>query len=221
MNVTQKESVAPSTFATSAATMEDAAREWVGRFAGIVTMASFVGSLSMSWRVWRSGSTFGVAFLPLAAAAICLHAWVIYGRATGDPNVMWVNTCGLVFMLVNVFVHRLYSRDQWPGMALLATLVAMEVASPAMSVAWLGNLAFVATVACNVAPVARIRTVPLPEIAAWTLSACGLWAAYGALGRDVPLFASNLVGTVVAAIELGVAAWRRCRGDVDVPAQMV
>ncbi|XP_075527196.1 uncharacterized protein LOC142559490 [Dermacentor variabilis] len=221
MNITSNESVAPTAFATSAATMEDAAREWVGRVAGIVTMASFVGSLSMSWRVWHSGNTIGVAFSPLAAAAICLHAWILYGRATGDPNVVWVNTCGLVLMLVNAFVHRLYSRDRGPGVALLATLAAMQIASPAMSVTWLGNLAFVTTVACNAAPVARIRTVPLPEIAAWTLSACGLWTAYGALARDAPLFASNLVGTVFAAVELGVAAWRRCRGDVDVPSQVV
>lgn len=215
------ETVALGALTTRAVAVEDAAREWVGRVAGIVTLASFVGSLSMSWRVWRARNSMGVAFSPLAAAIICLHAWLLYGRAAGDPNVVWVNACGLILMLVNALVHRLYSRDNGPGLALLTTLAALQLVSPVLTVVWLGNVAFVCTLACNAAPIARIRTVPLPEIAAWTLCACGLWTAYGVLARDMPLFASNLIGAVFAAVELTVAMWRRCRRDVDLLALMV
>ncbi|KAH6941888.1 hypothetical protein HPB50_023697 [Hyalomma asiaticum] len=187
----------------------EATREWIGTVAGVVTLASFVGGLSLARRVRRAGTSTGVAFAPVAAAVVCCHSWLLYGRAAQEFAVVWVNACGLPLMLVNAAVHRAYAKDSGPGWALLAALGALQLAAPMMSVVWLGRVASLYTVACNAAPVSRIRTGPLPELAAWALAACGLWSAYGALGGDVPLFACNLLGALVAAAELTAAALKR------------
>ncbi|KAL1469084.1 hypothetical protein MTO96_004814 [Rhipicephalus appendiculatus] len=166
----------------------EATREWVGTVAGVVTLASFVGGLSLAWRVRRAATSTGIAFAPVAAAAVCCHSWLLYGRAAKEFTVVWVNACGLPLMLINAAVHRAYARDSGPGWLLLAALSALQLTAPMMSVVWTG---------------------PLPELAAWALAACGLWSAYGALGGDVPLCASNLLGALVAAAELTAAALNR------------
>ncbi|KAH7970182.1 hypothetical protein HPB49_000763 [Dermacentor silvarum] len=187
----------------------EATREWVGTVAGVVTLASFVGGLSLAWRVRRAGTSAGVAFAPVAAGAVCCHSWLLYGRFANEPAVVWVNACGLPLVLVNAVVHRAYARDSGPGWVLLAALGALQLAAPMMTVVWLGRVASLYTVACNAAPVSRIWTGPLPELAVWALAACGLWSTYGALGGDVPLCASNLLGALVAVAELTAAALNR------------
>lgn len=190
----------------------EAARDWTGHIAGVVTLASFVGGLSLALRVYRARSSSGVAFGPLAAGALCCHSWLVYGRAARQPAVVWVNAWGLPLVLLNVGVHRAYARSAGPGWALLGALAALQLAAGALSVAWLGRIASLATVACNAAPLARLRSGPLPDLAAWALVVCGLWAAYGALAGDAPLCLCNLLGALVAAAELGAAALRRYKG---------
>ncbi|XP_077498358.1 uncharacterized protein LOC144109439 [Amblyomma americanum] len=185
------------------------AQEWVGWVAGVVTLASFVGGLSLAWRVHRRASSAGIAFAPMAAAVMCCHAWLLYGRAVLEPAVVWVNAWGLPLLLFNALVHRAYSSDWGPGWALLGALAALQVAAPMMTVSWLGRLASFYTVACNAAPLARVTSGPLPELAVWALAACGLWTAYGALAGDVLLCSSNLLGALVAVAELSAAAWYR------------
>lgn len=192
----------------------EAARDWTGHVAGVATLASFVGGLSLAARVHRARSSGGVAFGPLAAAALCCHSWLLYGRAAGQPTVVWVNAWGLPLVLLNAAVHRAYADSAGPGWALLGALAALQLADSAriLTVAWLGRIASIATVACNAAPLARLRSGPLPDLAAWALLVCGLWAAYGALAGDAPVFLCNLLGALVAAAELGVAAVRRYKG---------
>ncbi|KAL1416906.1 hypothetical protein MTO96_027401 [Rhipicephalus appendiculatus] len=73
-------------------------RDCIGGIAGFLTVSSFVGSLTMAWRVWIVGDSSGVAFLPMAATIICLHAWFHYGLAASNSDVMWASACGLVLM---------------------------------------------------------------------------------------------------------------------------
>ncbi|KAL1469083.1 hypothetical protein MTO96_004814 [Rhipicephalus appendiculatus] len=135
----------------------EATREWVGTVAGVVTLASFVGGLSLAWRVRRAATSTGIAFAPVAAAAVCCHSWLLYGRAAKEFTVVWVNACGLPLMLINAAVHRAYARDSGPGWLLLAALSALQLTAPMMSVVWLGRVASLYTVACNAAPVSRIK----------------------------------------------------------------
>ncbi|KAH7972729.1 hypothetical protein HPB52_016286 [Rhipicephalus sanguineus] len=179
-------------------------RDTIAGIAGFLTVSSFVGSLTMAWRVWTVGDSSGVAFLPMATTIICLHAWFHYGLAASNSDVTWASACGLVLMAVNAIVHRTFSYDSGPGTALVATLALMYTVLPMMSVAWLGKTALVCTLACNLAPIARILTFPLPEIGLWTVIICGLWASHGALARNVLLFVSNLVGVVVGSAEVAL-----------------
>lgn len=191
----------------------EAARDWVGHIAGVVTLASFVGGLSLALRVHRARSSSGVAFGPLAAAALCCHSWLLYGRAARQPAVVWVNAWGLPLVLLNAVVHRAYARASGPGWALLGALASLQLAGTRLlSLTWLARIASVATVACNAAPLARARSSPLPDLAAWALVVCGLWAAYGALLGDAPLCLCNLFGALAAVIELAAAAIHRYKG---------
>lgn len=182
-------------------------RARIGCIAGFLTVSSFVGNLTMAWRVWIVGDSSGVAFLPMATTILCLHAWFHYGLAASNSDVIWASACGLILMAVNVIVHRTFSYDYGPGTILSATLVLMFLVSPMIPVAWLGRTALAWTLACNVAPVARILTYPLPEIGLWTVVICGLWALYGGLGRNVLLLVSNLVGVVVGSVEVALGSW--------------
>lgn len=194
--------------------MEASARDWVGHIAGVVTLASFVGGLSLALRVHRARSSSGVSFGPLAAAALCCHAWLLYGRAARQPGVVWVNAWGLPLVLLNAAAHRAYARTSGPGWALLGALASLQLAAGTrlLSVTWLARIASVATVACNAAPLARVRSSPLPDLAAWALVVCSLWAAYGALLGDAALCLCNLLGALVAVAELAAAAIRRHKG---------
>ncbi|KAH6941896.1 hypothetical protein HPB50_023705 [Hyalomma asiaticum] len=183
----------------------EAARHRVGSIACIVTIASFVGSLSISWRIWHARSSLGVAFSPLATNIICLHAWLLCGLTSDNTNVVRVSAGGLVVTAVNATVHRMYSSCTGPGLALLAALLVMSVTSPMVTMPLLVKMASACAVACHLAPIVRVLTFPLPEIAAFTLAACGLWTAYGVLDGNVAMIVNNLVGAIVAAVELCAA----------------
>ncbi|XP_037528194.1 uncharacterized protein LOC119405428 [Rhipicephalus sanguineus] len=127
--------------------------------AGVVTIACFLGSLSMAYQMCHASNSSGIPFFPLGAAIICVNAWMLYGLAAGDSIVVRVNACSLTLMAV-------------------------------------------------LSPILRIlQKIPLPEIAAWTLATCGVWALYGILAWEVWLFLANFIGVVVAAAELILAVW--------------
>ncbi|KAL1469082.1 hypothetical protein MTO96_004813 [Rhipicephalus appendiculatus] len=65
----------------------EAYQTWVGVIADVVTCTSFLGSLSMSWRVWRHRNSSDVEFFPIAATTVCLQAWILYGIANCDSHV--------------------------------------------------------------------------------------------------------------------------------------
>ncbi|KAH7936385.1 hypothetical protein HPB52_021831 [Rhipicephalus sanguineus] len=200
----------------------EAARDWIGGIAGFATVGSLIVSLSMSWRVWRARDSSGVAFLPIAAENIRLLAFLLYGIASGDSYVTWVNVCGLAITFTNATVHCAFSDDSGPGLSLLAALVVMCIALSMMTVDWLGYLASAWAVACNLSPIARIlRMIPLPEIAACTLTTCGLWTAYAVLAGKSALVVNYMVGTLVAAVELTMAMLMWCRHSAYLPVQTV
>ncbi|KAH6941898.1 hypothetical protein HPB50_023707 [Hyalomma asiaticum] len=186
----------------------EATRQRARCIAGFMTIASFVNSLSMSWRVWYVGDSSGVAFLPMAAAITCLHSWLHYALAACDTDVAWISSCGLVLMGVNAIVHRTYSHDTWIGTYSLAAMFALTYFTSSMvTAAWLAKLALLWTLACNVAPVVRILTFPLPEIGVWTAITCALWAVYGALAGNKMLTVSNVIGVVVGCAEVATGSW--------------
>ncbi|KAH7987092.1 hypothetical protein HPB51_026556 [Rhipicephalus microplus] len=196
----------------------EACQAWIGGIADVATISSFIVSLSMSWRVFQRRNSSGVEFFPVAATTVCLQAWILYGGATGDSHVMWVNSLGFVVMIFNAVVHRTFSSRTGPGLYLAVTLVLFGTVSLASSAQWLGRIAAACAVVCNLSPVRRIKEKkPLPEIAAMTLVTCGLWTAYGALVGSWPLMASNGLGALVAAVELAayLRMWRSCVAAMD------
>ncbi|KAH7936384.1 hypothetical protein HPB52_021830 [Rhipicephalus sanguineus] len=196
----------------------EAYQTWVGGVADVATIISFVVSLSMSWRMWKDQNSSDVAFLPIATVAVCLQAWILYGSATCDSHVMWVNSLGFVLMVFNAAVHCTFSTRTWPGFALAVVLMAFRTGSLPLPAQWLGRIAFVCAACCNASPVCRIKDMkPLPEVAAMTMITCGLWTAYGALLWNWPLMASNGIGASVALVELVAVLWMRFARTADKP----
>ncbi|KAH6941892.1 hypothetical protein HPB50_023701 [Hyalomma asiaticum] len=174
---------------------------------GIVNVASFFVSLSISWRVWQARDSSVVPFFPLAADVMHLYAWLQWGLTTRRTRIASFYGVGLALMAVNVTVHRLYSSWNGPGLALLGALLVMATASSTMTVVELLKLACYCAVVCKVAAVVRILTYPLPEIAFCQLLVCGLRMLLAVMDRDVWYTAWNVSGAAIAAIEIGVALW--------------
>ncbi|KAH6945071.1 hypothetical protein HPB50_007018 [Hyalomma asiaticum] len=197
-------------------------RDWIGSFASVVTIVSFVASLSMSRRVWKARNSSGVALWPVASATICLHAWMTYGSIVGDLIMMWVNAIGFVLMGFNLAVHRRFSHTTGPGLATVAAIGLVSAVPLMMSVAWLRRMALLWTVICNLAPIQRIvLTMPLPDIAAWTMINCTLWTVHAFLQGDVALIMTNLFGAEVAFVEVVMAIWRKLCCEVNRPIETV
>ncbi|KAH7987094.1 hypothetical protein HPB51_003863 [Rhipicephalus microplus] len=189
----------------------------VSGMADVVTILTLFVSLSMAWRVWRARSSSGVEFLPVAATAVCLHAYVLYGIATCDSHITWVNSLGFALMVFNSAVHRTFSTRTGPGVALALILVVVRVASLPLSASQLGTIGVVCAALDNLTPVCRIvKKKPLPEVASATLLTCSLWETYGVLVGSGSLMASNGIGASVALVELAAALWVRCRRTVYV-----
>ncbi|KAH6941897.1 hypothetical protein HPB50_023706 [Hyalomma asiaticum] len=186
--------------------------EAVGRrvrsIAGIATVVSYFSSLSISWWVWHDGNPPVVMFLPLAANIIHLYAQLLNERGDDyDANSALVSALGLLLMGTNAAVYCTFSRVVGPGHVLVGTLYVMTTARLLGDKDTLRNVASVSAVICNVLPIVRILTVPLPLVAASTLTSCGLWVAYGVLAKKAKVIMNNTVGAVVAAVELGVPVW--------------
>ncbi|KAH6941890.1 hypothetical protein HPB50_023699 [Hyalomma asiaticum] len=183
----------------------EAARDAAALLGGVVIFVSFLVSLSISWRVRHARDSSVVAFLPLAADVVELYAWRLCGHATGNIGMASFYAFGFAIMTFNATVHRLYSSWTGPGLALIAALLVMTAASSKMTTAGLHNVARFCTMFARLAPVVRILTYPLPEIATCALVICGLRTLIAVIGGDVWDIAWHIPGTVVAAVEIGVA----------------
>ncbi|KAL1482652.1 hypothetical protein MTO96_033649 [Rhipicephalus appendiculatus] len=60
----------------------EATRDWIGDIASALTIASFVGSLSISWRIGRARSSADVAFSRLSLWASWSHSSGCFTAAT-------------------------------------------------------------------------------------------------------------------------------------------
>ncbi|KAH7969243.1 hypothetical protein HPB52_016288 [Rhipicephalus sanguineus] len=180
----------------------EATRDWIGDIASALTIASFVGSLSISWRVWRARSSAGVAFLPLAVVITCMQIWLFYGRATGETRVTLVSACGLVLTTVNATVHCIFAPDFGSELQLVVALMLMCVVPSVMGVAQLGGMAFSWSVAYNLVPIRAIPSFPRMKTGLWRITIFGLWTVYGWLAGDQPLYASNLIGFIAGIGEI-------------------
>ncbi|KAH6945072.1 hypothetical protein HPB50_007019 [Hyalomma asiaticum] len=186
--------------------MEEARRQ-VAHIAYYVTIFSYVVSLSLSWRIWRARSSQGVPFLPLGAKIVASYLWLLCGIEDGDPGMVVLNGTCLVLTTVNAAVHQVYSDSIEPGHLLIGALATITCATSSMTVMELAQVAAACTSFSDVAPVARLRTYPLVEIAACDLIVRGFWAAYAMLSGDEQTLARNIPGAALSIVELNVAIW--------------
>ncbi|KAL3208715.1 hypothetical protein MRX96_009590 [Rhipicephalus microplus] len=177
-------------------------REYVGNTASQLTIAAFVGSLSISWRIWRAGSSSGVRFLPLISIIICTLIWLRYSWITGDTRVTLASACGLILMTVNATVHRAFAPHPGPVMPLVAALLLTYMACTIMRAKELGQLAFILSVAYHLAPIPAMPILTRTEICLGKITIFGLWTLYAGLAGDQPLYASCLIGFVSGIAEV-------------------
>ncbi|KAH7956347.1 hypothetical protein HPB52_008439 [Rhipicephalus sanguineus] len=177
----------------------EATRYWVAVIPGLLTVASLIGILYV-WRFRSVRSSSGVPFLPMATAIICLYFWLLCCCAAGDTKATLASDIGITVVVINAMVRRAISHDTGPRWRLVVTLLVMYIVSPPMSLAWLWEMTFRWTVACNLAPISRILILPRPEIGLLTGTVCGLWALHAGLAGDVPQLLRNLVGTAIVAL---------------------
>uniref|UniRef100_A0A090XAZ7 Putative sugar efflux transporter for intercellular exchange n=1 Tax=Ixodes ricinus TaxID=34613 RepID=A0A090XAZ7_IXORI len=71
----------------------------------------------------RQGSSRGVPFLPLVFGCLCTFVWLLYGYATNNGTVVFVNKVGTALQLVNVAVHRAYGEIGQDSLVFWAALV--------------------------------------------------------------------------------------------------
>ncbi|KAH6946241.1 hypothetical protein HPB50_012372 [Hyalomma asiaticum] len=181
--------------------------EWAFGIAVFATIFSFFGSLTICWRVWYSRNSSGVAFWPIASTTICLLAWLIYGCTTWNYTIMNVAVPSLFLMAINTTVHRWFSHDRGPGLAVVAAIWLMCFASAFLPVAGMGPIARGSAVACSLVPIdGIILMMPLSQIAMWTFASSVLWIQYAKHVGDVTLAMSSVIGSVVAVAELVVSA---------------
>ncbi|KAH6941891.1 hypothetical protein HPB50_023700 [Hyalomma asiaticum] len=191
----------------------EAAHDAVARVGGLVSLARFFVSLSISWRIWQARDSSVVAFIPLAADVIELYAWLLCGIATRHVGMTRFYAFGLALMTFNATVHRLYSSWTGPGLALIAALLVITTASSEMTTAGLIKVTRICALLARLAPVVRILTCPLPEMAAFALVLCGLRTLLGVIDGDVWDVAWNIPGTIVAAVEVGVTLGKGPHGS--------
>ncbi|KAH6941893.1 hypothetical protein HPB50_023702 [Hyalomma asiaticum] len=179
-------------------------RVMVACAAHFALLISFSYSLTMAMKIRHARDPTGVAFLPLAANMVDLMAWLLCAYDAGAVGGMWVQSIGLATMAVNATVHRLYASLTGPGLALLAGLIGMVVASSRMTTAQLLNTATLCAMVRDLAPLVRVLEYPLPDIAAWALVVSTLRTLCGVVDGDVPEIVRNLAGVTVAAAEVYV-----------------
>ncbi|KAL1479659.1 hypothetical protein MTO96_051674 [Rhipicephalus appendiculatus] len=180
----------------------EATRDWIGAIASHLTIATFVGSLSISWRICRARSSSSVAFWPLISVIVCALIWLRYGRATGDARVALASACGLILMTVNATMHRVFAPHSGPVLPLVAALMLVYMTSSMMGAKQLGQLAFILSVAYHLAPIPAIAILPRMEISLGKIAIFGLWTVYAGLAGDDPLYASSLIGFVAGIAEV-------------------
>ncbi|KAH6946240.1 hypothetical protein HPB50_012371 [Hyalomma asiaticum] len=189
-------------------------------FVDVVTILTIVGTLATSLRIVLNRDSAGIAFWPIALAALCSYSWLIYGCAIGDGTVKFMSWLSVVLMGVNAVVHRVFVKDTGPGFEVRATLCVMctmSVAAPPMNVASLGLLATFWGLLCAVAPAFRIiQADPLPEMAFWTVTSCGLWLDKAMRADNDPLSICYVGGIVIATAELVFYCWLEFWGGARV-----
>ncbi|CAN8010964.1 unnamed protein product [Ixodes pacificus] len=189
----------------------------VGQVATAVTFVSFFSGLPLVWRMHRQRSSRDVAFLPLVFGCLCTFVWLLYGYATNNGTVVFVNKVGTALQLVNVAVHRAYGEVGQDSLVFWGALVFVVAAGAGwkhVSAAHLGMLGSAAVVCCHLSPLPAIPRVlrdrdasSLPfSIILMSFVVSLLWGVFGLLLRDVNLYAANLFGVVVTTFELFLCA---------------
>lgn len=200
---------------------------WRAEVGGVATLCSLglylVGAhLCRGYYVARTtGHSSALSFL---VGALMTLVWWTYGRLVGDATLQTVNGTGCLLQTAYIAVfYSLSPARQQTGRRILLTLLlagllAAYVHSQEDQVAlqrglgWLGSAMFVAY-CC--APLAGLREVvrsrssaslPLPLIVA-TWLATGLWATYGHIIADTFVLVPNVLGWLVASLQLVLYAW--------------
>ncbi|XP_049275362.1 uncharacterized protein LOC125759920 [Rhipicephalus sanguineus] len=184
------------------------AQDWVRAIAAVMTIATFVGSLTVADQIWHARSSSGIEYFPLGLGLLCRNTWMLYGYTAGEYTVMCVNACGFALAVFISREHRAFSPDTKHDGTVMLWLVLMNIFFPWSSAVELGKLAVILAVISDLQPVLRIcRKAPLPYTAAWTLATSGLWTLYGVLSWNECIFLGHIVGVLVAAAELILAVW--------------
>lgn len=83
--------------------------QYLGYFAGVLTVLSFIPQLARTWRTRQTGDlSFGM-FAMLVASGLC---WTAYGIVTDDRPVIWTNV-GVVALNGSLLAAKL--RFRWPS----------------------------------------------------------------------------------------------------------
>ncbi|XP_075739775.1 uncharacterized protein LOC142785209 [Rhipicephalus microplus] len=173
----------------------EAARDWIGEIASFLTAAGFCGSLFISWHICRARSSASVALSPLVMGLLWTFIWLLYSRETGDALVTRVAAHGYFLTAINVIVHRVFAEVAYSGWQMAVMLPLVYNARLAMGAKQLGQVAFIFSVVCNMVPITlSVPLFPRLHIDLWKIAIFGLWAVYGSLAEDDPLFASSLIG---------------------------
>ncbi|KAH7985295.1 hypothetical protein HPB52_024205 [Rhipicephalus sanguineus] len=170
----------------------EAPPDWIGYFARALTIVSLVGSLSISWRVWRTSSSPGVA---------CSHIWLLYGSATGNSRATVLSVGGLILTTVYETPHRVLTHERGALLHLVALFVLICIVWSMISVEQLGGLLFAWSLTYNLS---WIPAIPFfgRTIGRWRITIFGLWTLYAWLAGNERLCTTNFIGFFAGILEV-------------------
>ncbi len=207
--------------APSLAADGDAVISWLRITATVTSVFQFLAGAQQCLLFWRKGTTGDASGLPFVAGALSCAIWTTYGVLREEPTIVLVNSLGLglqasyilCFYLLAMPLVKTHVRQTLAAATtytlLLLTLWHLDSADRKILLGWLASAASICF--CS-APLVSVKTVVrrhstevLPfGFIVMTFGVTAQWWVFGALIGDPFVQYPNMVGCVLAVIQLSL-----------------
>ncbi|XP_038068482.1 sugar transporter SWEET1-like [Patiria miniata] len=186
----------------------------------VFTIGMFMAGIPDCLKIFKTGSTENVLFLPFLTTNMNNILWASYGYLKSDPTIITVNSVGSFLQTSYMIVFMIYSPTKVQAfqrtvlacatMVFLYLYFSMYIVTIDVILNQLGLVCCTVTVLMYVSPLSEIATVfrtkstsgiSLP-LTITTLFASSLWVLYGVCVSDLYIQIPNIPGVLSSLVRI-------------------
>ncbi|ODM98199.1 Sugar transporter SWEET1 [Orchesella cincta] len=195
----------------------------LGTTATVTTIGQFLSGMLTVQKVQRQGTAGDISPFPFLMGTVGCALWLVYGQLKDDNMIIYCNIIGTLLNALYVLIFLRYVTHKGDLLRqIIMSCIIMTVTlafavlnvSQADAVENLGRVCILITLICCGSPLIALKhviktksteTLPFPLILSMFL-VCSQWWMYGILTADVYMQIPNLLGTLLALVQLALFA---------------